>query len=97
MDYETRVSKLIALHFSGLITECEEEELQNLLRENPTTATLFLRLREDDMFRESYLQQKKWDVEKAILKFDTLSGYFHVWRITAYGKKQNRDSCYNGV
>lgn len=41
MDYETRVSKLIALHFSGLITECEEEELQNLLRENPTTATLF--------------------------------------------------------
>ena len=22
-----------------------------------------------------------------------LSGYFHVWRITAYGKKQNRDSC----
>ena len=26
-----------------------------------------------------------------------LSGYFHVWRITAYGKKQNRDSCYNGV
>ena len=32
MDYETRVSKLIALHFSGLITECEEEELQNLLR-----------------------------------------------------------------
>ena len=74
MDYETRVSKLIALHFSGLITECEEEELQNLLRENPTTATLFLRLREDDMFRESYLQQKKWDVEKAILKFDTLTG-----------------------
>ena len=61
MDYETRVSKLIALHFSGLITECEEEELQNLLRE-------------DDMFRESYLQQKKWDVEKAILKFDTLTG-----------------------
>ena len=44
MDYETRVSKLIALHFSGLITECEEEELQNLLRENPTTATLFLPL-----------------------------------------------------
>ena len=26
------------------------------------------------MFRESYLQQKKWDVEKAILKFDTLTG-----------------------
>ena len=31
--------------------------------------------------------------EDEVQKSRIPSGYFHVWRITAYGKKQNRDSC----
>lgn len=74
MDRISKISKLFALHFSGLATEAEERELQEYLTEDPETERLFGLLREDRSFREQYLCQNQWDVDAAIHRFDRLSG-----------------------
>lgn len=74
MDHISKISRLIALHLSGLITEAEEQELQDLLTKYPEEKNLFSRLSEDRTFKEQYIRQTTRDTEEAIRKFDRLTG-----------------------
>lgn len=77
MDHISKTARLLALHFTGLANETEEQEMQHLLASHPEERQLFHRLCEDSSFREQYLQQNNWDVETAIRRFDRITGEKH--------------------
>lgn len=80
MDCISKISKLLALHFSGLATETEEQALKEWLDRHPEKRGLFKCLSEDRSFRQHYLRQDKRKTVTAIRDFDRRTGKTIRWR-----------------